>query len=87
MPPGKPARLMTWPPWPRSLDRSRPVRCCVIMSREISAVLINPALALAALVARAYIRTFPNNSKNNSIILKLPSKIKTRGRFGRGRRR
>jgi len=50
-------------------------------------VLINPALALAAVVARAYIRIFPNNQKNNFIILKLPSKIKTRGRFGRGRRR
>lgn len=50
-------------------------------------MLINPALALAALVARAYIRTFPSIEKNNFIILKLPGRIKTRGRFGRGRRR
>jgi hypothetical protein len=78
---------MMRPPWPRSLARSRLGPCYVITSRGTWAVLINPALALAALVARAYIRTFPNNSKNNSIILKLPRRIKTRGRFGRGRRR
>ena len=50
-------------------------------------MLINPVLALAALVARAYIRIFPSIEKNNFIILKLSRKIKTRGRFGRGRRR
>ena len=50
-------------------------------------MLFNPALALAALVARAYIRTFPNNVKNNSIILKLPGKIRTVGPRARRRRR
>lgn len=50
-------------------------------------MLFNPALALVALVARAYIRTFPNNVKNNSIILKLPGKIRTvRPRAWRRRR-
>ena len=42
---------------------------------------------LAALVARAYIRTFPNNSKNNSIILKLPRRIRIVGPRARHRRR
>jgi hypothetical protein len=78
---------MMRPPWPRSLDRSRLVRYFATISRGTWAVLINPALSLAAVVARAYIRIFPSIEKNNFIILKLPRRIKTRGRFGRGRRR